>query len=94
MPRLVFVSAVVELCPHGVKPPAGDAIGIAVPRRNQSALPQAAEGEERAVAQYPALSRHAGYVCDFSLFVFFNAYVAAARERMQHPLFELRDIDG
>lgn len=94
MPCAVPASAVVELRAHGVQSPSRDAVGAAFLRGDQPALPQPPEREKRAVAQYPAFPRDAGDFRDFSLFVLFNENVAAARERMQRPLFELRDIHG
>ena len=94
MPDAILASAIVELCPHGMKAPARDAIGAALLRADQPALSQLAEGVERTIAEDPAFSRDARHVRDFSLFVLFNENVTAARERMQRSLFELRDIHG
>jgi len=94
MPRAVPASAVVELRPHGMKAPPRDAVGASVLRGDQPAVPQPAEGEKRAVAEDPAFPRDAGNLRDFSLFVLLNENMAAARERMQRSLFELRDIHG
>ncbi len=90
----VNASPVVQLCPHGVKSFARDAIGAAVVRRDQAAFTQMAERRKRAVRQQPAFARPACGGVDFSLVVLFDANEAAARERMKRPLLELRDIHG
>lgn len=92
MPAAACLSPVVELCPHGMKPFARDAIGTAIARCDQAAFAQPAKGRQRAIGEPPALPGHAGHRLDLSLAVFFDANETAARERMKRPLLELRDI--
>lgn len=85
-------SPVVELCPHGVQPLAGDEIGFTFPRRDQPSFSQAPECGEGAVGKHPSFARDAGGFDDFALAVLLDADASAARERVQRALLELRDI--